>query len=155
MKLIVLGSGGCTPTPRPFCGCPTCKKARELGEPYKRNSSSLFVNEILTLIDCLEDIADSLNRGRINKVDNLFITHWHPDHTFGLRPVLETCFNFLENKPNKKISVCMPRRVAVDLKQHYPSVSYFADRLRVADINQVEQRAQTSILISHTTAWKF
>jgi len=96
------------------------------------------VNEIFTLIDCPEDIADSLNRRRINRVNNLFITHWHPDHTFGLRPVLEACFNFLENKPDKKISVYMPRRVTTDLMQHYPSISHFADRLKVTDISQIE-----------------
>jgi phosphoribosyl 1,2-cyclic phosphate phosphodiesterase len=152
MKLTVLGSGGCTPTPRPFCECLVCRKARELGEPYKRNSSSLFVNEIFTLIDCPEDIADSLNRRRIRRVNNLFITHWHPDHTFGLRPVLEACFNFLENKPDKQISVYMPNRVATDLKQHYPSVSHFVDRLRVAKISNIEHGESVQIGETQVTA---
>ena len=83
MELIILGSGGAIPTPRPFCQCIICKKARKLGEPYKRNSSSLFIQDINTVIDCGEDISDSLNRRDVKKIDNLFITHWHPDHTFG------------------------------------------------------------------------
>ena len=88
MKLTILGSGGAMPTPRPYCQCAICKKARKFGEPFKRNSSSIFINEINTVIDCGEDIADSLNRRNVKKVDNLFITHSHPDHTFGLRHLL-------------------------------------------------------------------
>jgi len=138
MKLTIVGSGGATPTPRPFCQCSTCKKARKEGEPYRRNSSSLYANDIFTLIDCPEDIGDSLNRRGIKRVDNLFLTHWHPDHTFGLRPLLEANFNFIEDKADRQISVYTPSRVLEDLKEHYPSVSHFTDHLKVAKINQIE-----------------
>lgn len=138
MKLTILGSGGATPTPRPFCQCPICVKARKEGEPYKRNSSSLFVNDIFTLIDCPEDIGDSLNRRNITRVDNLFITHWHPDHTFGLRPLLEAYFNFIEHKADKQVTVHLPKKVLEELKQHYPSTSYFADVLKTAKIEKIE-----------------
>jgi phosphoribosyl 1,2-cyclic phosphate phosphodiesterase len=138
MRLTIVGSGGATPTPRPFCQCSTCERARREGEPYRRNSSSLFLDEAFTLIDCPEDIADSLNRRRIMRVDNLFITHWHPDHTFGLRPLLEANFNFLENKADRQIRVYMPKRVLRDLKDHYPSISHFADHLKVANIHDIK-----------------
>jgi phosphoribosyl 1,2-cyclic phosphate phosphodiesterase len=145
MKLTILGSGGATPTPRPFCQCSTCEKARASGEPYKRNSSSLYVNDFFTLIDCPEDIGDSLNRRGIRRVDHLFITHWHPDHTFGLRPLLEAYFNFLENKADKQVTVHMPKRVLEELTQHYPSVSHFTDHLRVATIKQIEHNESVRI----------
>jgi phosphoribosyl 1,2-cyclic phosphate phosphodiesterase len=138
MRLTILGSGGATPTPRPFCQCPICEKAKKEGEPYKRNSSSLFVDEAFALVDCGEDIRDSLNRREIRRVDNLFITHWHPDHTFGLRPLLEAYFNFLEDKADKQIAVYMPKRVLEDLVQHYPSISHFVDHMKVAKINIIE-----------------
>jgi phosphoribosyl 1,2-cyclic phosphate phosphodiesterase len=138
VKLTILGSGGATPTPRPFCQCSICRKARREGEPYRRNCSSLFVDGAFALIDCGEDIGDSLNRRRIERVDNLFITHWHPDHTFGLRPLLEAHFDFLEYKASKHIAVYVPKKVLEDLNQHYPSVSYFADRMKVADFNIIE-----------------
>jgi phosphoribosyl 1,2-cyclic phosphate phosphodiesterase len=142
VKLTIVGS------PRPFCQCSTCEKARTLGEPYRRNSSSLYVDEIFTLIDCPEDIGDSLNRRGIKRVDNLFLTHWHPDHTFGLRPLLEANFNFIEDKADRQISVCVPKRVLRDLNEHYPSVSHFTDRLKVAKISQVEH--SESIQIGNT-----
>jgi len=137
MKLTILGSGGATPTPRPFCGCPVCERARKEGEPYKRNSSSLLVNDIFALIDCGEDIGDSLNRRYIKRVDSLFITHWHPDHTFGLRPLLEAYFNFETNKPDKQVTVYIPTKVFEELKRHYPSISHFSDALKVAMIQHI------------------
>ena len=138
MKLTILGSGGTTPTPRPVCQCPICEKARKEGEPYKRNSSSLFINDIFTPIDCPEDIGDSLNRRNIKRVDNLFITHWHPDHTFGLRVLMEAHYNFLEHKPDKSINVYLPKRVLEDLKPHYPSIPYFVDTLKVATVHEIK-----------------
>lgn len=148
MELIITGSGGAIPTPRPFCQCLVCKKARKEGEPYKRNSSSLFISDISTLIDCGEDIGDSLNRRNISRVDNLFITHWHPDHTFGMRPLLEAYFNFLEGKPDRQVTVYMPNRVFEDLEEHYPPISYFSDRIKVAEIQHLEH--QESIQIGNT-----
>lgn len=137
MKLTILGSGGATPTPRPFCRCPVCERARKEGEPYKRNSSSLFVNDIFAIIDCGEDIGDSLNRRNVKRVDSLFITHWHPDHTYGLRPLLEAYFNFETNKPDRRVTVYIPRNVFEELKRHYPSISHFSDTLKVAMIQHI------------------
>jgi phosphoribosyl 1,2-cyclic phosphate phosphodiesterase len=132
MELTILGSGGATPTPRPFCRCAICERARKEGEPYRRNSSSLFVNDISAVIDCGEDIGDSLNRRNINGVDSLFITHWHPDHTFGLRPLLEAYFNFETDKPDRRVAVYIPTKVFEELKRNYPSILYFSDNLKVA-----------------------
>jgi len=145
MELIITGSGGATSTPRPFCQCLICKKARKEGEPYKRNSSSLYINDIFTLIDCGEDIGDSLNRRNIIRVDNLFITHWHPDHTFGMRSLLEAYFNFRGGKPDRQVTVYMSKRVFEDLKEHYPSISHFSDHLEVAEIQHLDNQKSIQI----------
>lgn len=155
MKLTILGSGGCMPTPRPFCQCATCKRARKEGEPYKRNSSSLYVNDIFTLIDCPEDIADSLNRRNIKGVDNLFITHYHPDHTFGLRPLLEAYFKFRkfrENRIAKRVTIYIPKKVFEELKKVYPSISYLVDTLKVAEIKHLEHNQSARIANIEITA---
>lgn len=145
MKLTILGSGGATPTPRQFCQCATCKKAREEGEPYKRNSSSLYIKDIYSLVDCPEDIGDSLNRRDIKKIDNLFITHWHPDHTFGLRVLLEAYFDFRENRPKKQVMIYIPKKVFEDLKLHYPTISYLSDGIKVAKIKYIEHHQSVKI----------
>ena len=126
------------PTPRPFCKCKICEKARRIGEPYKRNSSSLFINEINTVIDCGEDIADSLNRRRVRIVENLFITHWHPDHTFGLRPVLEANYDFRNHKPKKTVNVYIPRKVYETLRQKFPTIDYFMDTQKTGKLYLIE-----------------
>ena len=138
INLTVLGSGGATPTPRPFCQCEICDKARRLGEPYKRNSCSLFIDEINTVIDCGEDIADSLNRRNIVSVDSLFITHWHPDHTFGLRPLLEANFDFETQKAKKTIDVYIPKKVFERLKLEFSAVTYMFDIQKIGKLHLVE-----------------
>jgi len=138
ITITILGSGGATPTPRPFCRCKTCEKARKVGEPYKRNSCSLFVNDINTVIDCGEDIADSLNRRDIKQIDNLFITHWHPDHTFGFRPILEANFDFIKNKPKRAIDVYIPKKVFETLKQRFPTIDYLLNTQKTGNLHLIE-----------------
>ena len=138
MKITVLGSGGAMPTPRPYCQCTICKKARKLGEPFKRNSSSIFINEINTVIDCGEDIADSLNRRNIKQVDNLFITHWHPDHTFGLRHLLESYYNFRTDVADRTVNVYVPKKVFETLKQKFPAIEYYINVQKTGALNLVE-----------------
>ena len=120
------------------CQCETCKKARTIGAPYKRNSSSLFIKDINTVIDCGEDIASSLNRENIKKVENLLITHWHPDHTFGLRAIIEANFNFRTGKPNQVINLYIPKRVYIMLKEKYPSIDYFIYGQKTAKLHLIE-----------------
>ncbi|MEI7961653.1 MAG: MBL fold metallo-hydrolase [archaeon] len=138
MKLVILGSGGAIPTPRPFCQCKICVKARKIGEPFKRNSSSLFIADAKTVIDCGEDIGDSLNRRNIKQVDNLFITHWHPDHTFGLRHFLEANYIFSENKVKKAVQMYIPKRVFSDLIQKFPTIEYYLKIQKTAVLHLIE-----------------
>jgi len=141
MKFKILGSGGAMPTPRPFCQCEVCTLARK-NDRHKRNSSSAFVEEINTLIDCPEDIADSLNRNDIKKIDQLFITHWHPDHTFGLRVVLEANYDFIAKKAQKQIKVYIARKVYAKLKEKYPALVYLTDILKLAKIQFIEDNKE-------------
>lgn len=137
MKFKILGSGGAMPVPRLFCQCKLCNLARK-NKKYRRNSCSAFIEEIKTLIDCPEDIGDSLNTKNVKQVDNLFITHWHPDHTFGLRVVLEANFDFLENKAKKCINIYIAKKVYRTLKEKYPAIDYYTKVIKVAKINFIE-----------------
>lgn len=85
MELTVLGSGGNTPTPMPTCDCRVCAEAREKGVPYARRGNSLFVHDANVLVDAPELVWHSLNRERIEHVEYVFLTHFHADHTLGLR----------------------------------------------------------------------
>lgn len=145
MKLTFLGTGGAMPIPRPFCDCEICSKARKHGEPYKRNSSSLYIEDISGVIDCPEDIADSLNRRGVMKVDNLFVTHWHPDHTFGLRPILEANYDFISEKADKAINVYMPQKVYEQLNKVYPNFYYFEHIAKMCVVHKLEHNESVEI----------
>jgi len=85
MDITILGSGGNTPIPMPTCDCRICTEARENGEPYARQGNSVYVHDENVVIDLPELIWESLNRETIPAVDHVFISHFHADHTHGLR----------------------------------------------------------------------
>jgi phosphoribosyl 1,2-cyclic phosphate phosphodiesterase len=121
MKLIILGSGGATSIPRPGCMCRVCEEARVKGIPYSRSGPSLFIRDVNLLFDTPEEVAVQLNRERIATIDYVFYTHWHPDHTLGLR-VVERMNKFWlatfvkgEN-PWKTVQICALGEVIGDLR---------------------------------------
>jgi phosphoribosyl 1,2-cyclic phosphate phosphodiesterase len=85
MEFTILGSGGNSPTPMPTCECRVCVEAREKGVPYTRRGNSLFLHDENVLIDTPELVWESLNRERITEIDSIFVSHFHADHTMGLR----------------------------------------------------------------------
>ena len=85
MRIEFLGTGGAVVTPRPACECRVCAEARGRGVPFSRNGPSIFVHGPDLLIDTPEDIIASLNRANIRHVGAATWSHWHPDHTAGLR----------------------------------------------------------------------
>lgn len=96
MKFKVLGSGGCTSIPRATCSCRVCKEAREKGTPYWRFGCSLFLEDINLLIDTPEDINIALNKFDVKSIDNVLYSHWHPDHTLGMRVFEQIKINWCE-----------------------------------------------------------
>jgi phosphoribosyl 1,2-cyclic phosphate phosphodiesterase len=92
MHVTILGSGGPLTTPRPGCACRVCRHAWQAGGRSWRNGPGLYVHDARLLIDATEDVVHSLNRARVEQVDHLFLTHWHPDHTAGFRVVEQLNF---------------------------------------------------------------
>lgn len=88
MKFNLLGSGGVFAPPRAGCKCNVCEEARKKGIPHARTGSSLYNYDAKLLFDTPEEIRIQLNREMIFDVKHVILTHWHPDHTMGLR-VLE------------------------------------------------------------------
>lgn len=132
MELIILGSGGSTTIPRPGCNCKICAEARIKGIPYARSGSSMFIKDVSLLFDTPEEIAVQLNREKIEAIDYIFYTHWHPDHTFGMR-IVERIYKFWldmfvrGNKPKNKVKVCAVHEVMKDLKSMgYRGGSFFS-----------------------------
>jgi phosphoribosyl 1,2-cyclic phosphate phosphodiesterase len=62
-----------------------CVEAREKGVPYSRSGPAILLEDINALFDTPEEINVQLNREKVSEIDYIFYTHWHPDHTRGIR----------------------------------------------------------------------
>ena len=87
MKLKIVGSGGMSQIPNPFCKCSICEEARKKRGRYERLGPSLYIEDIKMLIDTPEDIAVACDRQGITEIKYLSISHKDPDHTRGMRIV--------------------------------------------------------------------
>ncbi len=154
INLQILWSWWSIPTPRIWSKSEISKLAREVWHPYKKNSSCLWIPEIHALIDCPEDISDSLNKIDFPNVKHLFLTHWHPDHTFWLRVLLSSVFDPIDKKIDEPIQLYFPKKVYQDLRQHYPSIDYFVDEMWFWVVNFLEHWESVNIWwVSITTIW--
>jgi phosphoribosyl 1,2-cyclic phosphate phosphodiesterase len=162
MELIILGSGGATTIPRPGCNCRICTEARIKGIPYPRSGPSMFIKDVSLLFDTPEDIAAQLNRERIEAIDYIFYTHWHPDHTFGMR-IVERMYKFWldmfvrDNKPKKKVKVCAIHEVMEDLKSMgYRGGSFFTyyERSDLIETMELEDEEEFKIRNLRITPFK-
>jgi len=162
MKFIILGSGGATTIPRPGCQCKVCLEARTKGIPYARSGPSMLISDINLLFDTPEEIAVQLNREGINTVDYIFYTHWHPDHTLGMR-IVERMNKFWlatfvkKEKPWKKVRICALTEVFEDLKaisnKHGSFFDYY-EKLDLIETTKLEDGKATKIEGFEITAFK-
>lgn len=90
------------------------------------------MKDINAIFDTPKDIVLSVNREGIKKVDNIFYTHWHTDHTEGMRIVEEITASWSERPPfelknhSHPINVLAPKQVIKELKRiKSPLGSYF------------------------------
>ena len=83
-ELVFLGTGAGNGVPVFYCGCEACREAH-LDPACRRTRSALAVlGEETALIDAPPELMTQLVREGIRRVDRLFLTHAHPDHTAGL-----------------------------------------------------------------------
>jgi len=121
VRIRFLGSGGYLRIPRACCDCKVCNEAREKGSPYERLGQSLFIEDENILFDTPEDINTELNNHNISKVEHLFYSHWHPDHTAGVR-ILEVLRAGKELEP---VKVYLNENLKKDFEDKVPALFYF------------------------------
>jgi phosphoribosyl 1,2-cyclic phosphate phosphodiesterase len=79
------------------------------------------LEDIHAVFDTPEDSYHQLNRENVTYVDSIFYTHWHPDHTMGMRVIEQMTMHFLAwflegKEPTKKINICALSEVLRDIK---------------------------------------
>ncbi len=106
----------------------------------------MIIEDLGVLFDTPEDIRLQLNRENIKKVDYVFYTHWHPDHTIGVRVFEHICWNFKTNKPERIIKVYMPEGVYEDLKAHSLSEMFdYFEKTGVIEIKRINEKDKIKI----------
>jgi len=134
MKWTILGSGGCMGIPKPLCQCRICREAREKDIPYARSGPSAFLHDVNLLIDTPADIANTLNRESIRRIDYLILTHLDPDHIEGLRVVEQITLDFRTWRayPEKHICLLLPEHLQEPLQrvssQYGPVIDFYQER---------------------------
>lgn len=75
MEVTLLGTGSADGWPNPWCPCPSCTRARRLGQ--RRQPTSALVDGVVLL-----DLAPGLPPSGVSfsRVHTVLITHEHPDH---------------------------------------------------------------------------
>lgn len=138
MHITVLGSGGNTPIPTPTCSCDVCKQARSEGVPYTRGGNSLYLPALSAVVDAPEFVFTALNRERIDTVEYIFLTHWHPDHVNGLRVVqardVTAYDSYIDAMREGGPTIVTTRGVYERTQEVFGQLEFFVDETGMADV---------------------
>ncbi len=130
MKMIIFGSGGFLPTPLPLCTCRFCKES-----PEKRVGPSIYIPGLELLIDTPEGIYNNITEYK-SPISNVLYSHWHPDHTAGIR-----LFEFLHytiRSGKKRPRVFMNDLLLKSFQERVPSLIYYKNK-KFIDITKVKE----------------
>jgi phosphoribosyl 1,2-cyclic phosphate phosphodiesterase len=148
LTLTVLGSGGNSPIPTPTCGCRVCVRARERGIPHARHGNSLYLEELSAMVDAPEFVYENLEREGVDDLDYLLLTHWHPDHTAGLRVVQsrpmgrmfeEPAYGLVEAARENRPTLVTTRRVYERTCEVYDGLRHFVEDVGFANTHFLEE----------------
>ncbi len=129
MEILFLGSCGATLIPRAGCHCRVCAGARQHGGRHVRSGPSLYLTPGQggphparpgVLMDTPEEIHAALLRWDVERVDAVFYTHWHPDHTAGIRLFEHLNMDWRASggeRPFRATPVYLPEQVARDFER--------------------------------------
>lgn len=113
IRLHFLGTGTSQGVPVIACPCAVCASEEEKDRRL-RCSVHLQTSDLSLVVDAGPDFRQQMLRAKITRVDAIFLTHEHKDHTGGLDDV--RALNYVHNAP---MDVYAQPRVLESLKQEY------------------------------------
>jgi phosphoribosyl 1,2-cyclic phosphate phosphodiesterase len=118
--------------------CRVCKEARDRGVPFYRTGPSLYLPEQNILFDVPEEIREQLNRERVGHIKHVFISHWHPDHTMGIR-IFETMNYGFGIKPSQKSILYVSKETAKSLAKFLPSFISLYEKRKIIETTNIKE----------------
>jgi phosphoribosyl 1,2-cyclic phosphate phosphodiesterase len=101
MRLIFLGTGTSAGVPAIGCDCGVCTSADPRDQRLRTSAAVVWNDasgqERCVLLDAGPDLRQQSLRNRLRRLDAVFFTHNHVDHTFGLDEVRR--FNVVQRAP--------------------------------------------------------
>ena len=145
MEIIILGSGGINPPPRPGCQCRVCREARDVGIPHARTRPGLFINDQSLLIGASPDLRNQLNRENVDMVENVIIPGWEHLYTAGLHELKNLNYDRVADSP-----VWEPIRVYIPPPDESAGASFellhkYQTELGIIDLIELRDCGQFSI----------
>ncbi len=102
----------------------------------------MFLEAGSILFDTPEEIKFQIEREKIStraKIKHVLYTHWHPDHTQGMR-IFELINFVYPNEPEKEpLNVYIPRKALLDFKKACQAL-FFYEKMGYISIKKVEDR---------------
>ena len=138
MKLKIVGSGGMSQIPNPFCKCSICEEARIKRGRYERLGPSLYIEDIKMLVDTPEDIAVACDRQGLSDIKYLSISHKDPDHTRGMRIVEPLGYDCITDKGTPIQFIALPEVVDDINAWNGDGLYYYENILRCISINKTD-----------------
>jgi len=113
-----------------------------------RTGPAIYIHDLKVLIDTSEDIFYQLRRSKIYDIKIGLYSHWHPDHTMGIR-VWETLnYDFINSTPDSnKTKIYLTEQQKVDFKKyfgHWDHLNYLKS-LGVIEYDVVANDAQITV----------
>lgn len=148
LTVTVLGSGGNSPIPTPTCRCRICERARREGVPHARHGNSLYLEELAAVVDAPEFVYENLERESVDDLEYLLLTHWHPDHSAGLRVVQSRSMarmfadpdhGLVETARADRPTVVTTRRVYERTCEVYAGLRHFVEDVGFADVHFLDE----------------
>ncbi len=113
MKITLLGTGTSQGVPVIGCECEVCRSTNPKDKRF-RTSAMLEWNDYRFMIDCGPDFRMQMLREKVNRIDGIFFTHEHADHTAGLDDIRPLYF-----RQNSPIPIYGLQRVINDLEKRF------------------------------------
>ncbi len=140
MKIEFLGTAG---------GIPSLYKTLSQHEDsIHRTGPAIYIHDLQLLLDTSEDIFYQLRRSKITDVKIGLYSHWHPDHTMGIRVWQTLNYDFINKEPtSKKSKIYITKQQMANFKQyfgHWDHLNYLSS-LGVVEYEVVTNDAQITI----------
>ena len=135
MKIVFLGTGTSQGIPVIACKCDVCKSP-DLKDKRLRSSVYIHLGRQNWVIDSGPDFRQQMLRANIQKLDAIFFTHEHKDHTAGLDDVRS--YNYIQKSA---MPIYAEERVLESIQREF---SYIFAKKRYPGIPKIEMNIITN-----------